>query len=87
MFGRKLGRLLTDMGQDMKIPEPILDYLRSKRIVNPTPIQLQGIPVAYVFLIIQVSFSSSKSGLQVVMLLVLPSLARARRWRSVFLSS
>ncbi|KJA27267.1 hypothetical protein HYPSUDRAFT_62949 [Hypholoma sublateritium FD-334 SS-4] len=32
---------------DMKIPEPILDYLRSNRIVNPTPIQLQGIPVAF----------------------------------------
>jgi ATP-dependent RNA helicase DDX41 len=30
----------------MKIPEPILEYLASKRIVNPTPIQLQGIPVA-----------------------------------------
>ncbi|KIM48989.1 hypothetical protein M413DRAFT_15213 [Hebeloma cylindrosporum] len=32
---------------DMKIPEPILEYLRSKRIVSPTPIQLQGIPVAF----------------------------------------
>ncbi|KAF9532415.1 DEAD-box protein abstrakt [Crepidotus variabilis] len=32
---------------DMKIPEPILDYLRTKRIVTPTPIQLQGIPVAF----------------------------------------
>ena len=34
----------------MKIPEPILAYLRSNRIVNPTPIQLQGIPIAYVIL-------------------------------------
>ncbi|CAA7270159.1 unnamed protein product [Cyclocybe aegerita] len=32
---------------DMKIPEPIVEHLRSKRIVNPTPIQLQGIPVAF----------------------------------------
>lgn len=32
----------------MKIPDPILAYLRSNRIVNPTPIQLQGIPIAYV---------------------------------------
>jgi ATP-dependent RNA helicase DDX41 len=32
---------------DMKIPEPILAYLRSNRIVNPTPIQLQGIPIAF----------------------------------------
>ncbi|KAF8876026.1 P-loop containing nucleoside triphosphate hydrolase protein [Gymnopilus junonius] len=33
--------------EDMKIPGAILEYLRSKRIVNPTPIQLQGIPVAF----------------------------------------
>ncbi|KAJ8517434.1 hypothetical protein ONZ45_g5372 [Pleurotus djamor] len=33
--------------QDMKIPEPILDYLRTKGITKPTPIQLQGIPTAF----------------------------------------
>ncbi|KAF5358049.1 hypothetical protein D9756_001780 [Leucocoprinus leucothites] len=33
--------------EDMKIPEPILEHLRSKRIVTPTPIQLQGIPAAF----------------------------------------
>ncbi|KAF4615329.1 hypothetical protein D9613_002844 [Agrocybe pediades] len=33
--------------EDMKIPGPILDYLRSKRIMDPTPIQLQGLPVAF----------------------------------------
>ncbi|KII88864.1 hypothetical protein PLICRDRAFT_109688 [Plicaturopsis crispa FD-325 SS-3] len=32
---------------DMKIPEPILQYLRTNRIVTPTPIQLQGIPTAF----------------------------------------
>ncbi|KAF9052787.1 P-loop containing nucleoside triphosphate hydrolase protein [Panaeolus papilionaceus] len=32
---------------DMKIPESILEHLRSNRIMNPTPIQLQGIPVAF----------------------------------------
>ncbi|KIJ99561.1 hypothetical protein K443DRAFT_102004 [Laccaria amethystina LaAM-08-1] len=32
---------------DMKIPEAILEYLKSKRIVTPTPIQLQGIPTAF----------------------------------------
>ncbi|KAK7462920.1 DEAD-box ATP-dependent RNA helicase 35 [Stygiomarasmius scandens] len=32
---------------DMKIPQSILDYLKSKRITSPTPIQLQGIPVAF----------------------------------------
>ncbi|KZT20249.1 DEAD-domain-containing protein [Neolentinus lepideus HHB14362 ss-1] len=31
---------------DMKIPEPLLKFLKSKRIFMPTPIQLQGLPVA-----------------------------------------
>ncbi|ETW85633.1 hypothetical protein HETIRDRAFT_414623 [Heterobasidion irregulare TC 32-1] len=31
---------------DMKIPEPLLKFLKSKRIITPTPIQLQGLPVA-----------------------------------------
>ncbi|KAG7086704.1 hypothetical protein E1B28_002640 [Marasmius oreades] len=33
--------------RDMKIPESILQHLSSKRITNPTPIQLQGIPAAF----------------------------------------
>ncbi|TFY82145.1 hypothetical protein EWM64_g1873 [Hericium alpestre] len=32
---------------DMKIPDPLLKFLKSKRIMTPTPIQLQGIPVAF----------------------------------------
>ncbi|KAM6500809.1 DEAD domain containing protein [Amanita muscaria] len=32
---------------DMKIPEAFLQFLMSKKIVNPTPIQLQGIPAAF----------------------------------------
>ncbi|KAJ3881518.1 P-loop containing nucleoside triphosphate hydrolase protein [Lentinula edodes] len=32
---------------DMKIPQSILDYLKSQRITAPTPIQLQGIPTAF----------------------------------------
>ncbi|KAL7423632.1 DEAD-box ATP-dependent RNA helicase 35 [Cryptotrichosporon argae] len=32
---------------DMKIPQPILDYLRAKGIKRPTPIQIQGISVAF----------------------------------------
>ncbi|KAI9246368.1 P-loop containing nucleoside triphosphate hydrolase protein [Sporodiniella umbellata] len=31
---------------EMKFPKPILDYLREKKIDRPTPIQLQGLPVA-----------------------------------------
>jgi superfamily II DNA/RNA helicase len=31
----------------MKIPSPLLKFLKSKRIVEPTPIQLQGLPVAF----------------------------------------
>jgi ATP-dependent RNA helicase DDX41 len=30
----------------MKFPEPILKYLKEKKIDAPTPIQLQGLPVA-----------------------------------------
>ncbi|KAF9051136.1 P-loop containing nucleoside triphosphate hydrolase protein [Hymenopellis radicata] len=33
--------------QDMKIPDPIIQFLKSNRIVSPTPIQLQGIPAAF----------------------------------------
>jgi len=43
---REASKLTACHFQDMKIPDAILDYLRSKRIVHPTPIQLQGIPVA-----------------------------------------
>ncbi|KAG5341997.1 DEAD-box ATP-dependent RNA helicase 35 [Termitomyces sp. Mn162] len=32
---------------DMKVPEPILEYLKANRITTPTPIQLQGIPTAF----------------------------------------
>jgi ATP-dependent RNA helicase DDX41 len=31
----------------MKIPQPLLDCLKAKRILHPTPIQTQGIPVAF----------------------------------------
>lgn len=34
--------------QDMKIPRPMLQFLKSKKITTPTPIQLQGIPTALV---------------------------------------
>jgi ATP-dependent RNA helicase DDX41 len=30
----------------MKFPQPILDYLDEKKINKPTPIQIQGLPVA-----------------------------------------
>lgn len=32
--------------QDMKIPKPILDYLLTKGIRKPSPIQMQGLPTA-----------------------------------------
>lgn len=32
----------------MKLPKPLLDYLKKKKIEAPTPIQLQGLPVAWV---------------------------------------
>lgn len=33
--------------KDMKLPPPILEYLKEKKIKSPTPIQLQGIPVGF----------------------------------------
>ncbi|KAK4050098.1 DEAD-box ATP-dependent RNA helicase 35 [Microbotryomycetes sp. JL201] len=33
--------------RDMKLPKPLLAYLKKKKIMAPTPIQLQGIPVAF----------------------------------------
>lgn len=33
--------------QDMKIPTPILKYLKGKGITKPSPIQIQGIPTAF----------------------------------------
>ncbi|KAH9977229.1 DEAD-box protein abstrakt [Lactifluus volemus] len=36
-----------DSFEDMKIPQPLLKFLKSKRITSPTPIQLQGMPVAF----------------------------------------
>ncbi|KAF9098906.1 DEAD-box ATP-dependent RNA helicase 35 [Mortierella sp. AD031] len=33
--------------RDMKLPKPVLDYLKNKGIKVPTPIQMQGLPVAF----------------------------------------
>ncbi|ORY82321.1 DEAD-box protein abstrakt [Leucosporidium creatinivorum] len=33
--------------RDMKLPKPLLDHLKNKKIMAPTPIQLQGLPVAF----------------------------------------
>ncbi|KAI8324555.1 P-loop containing nucleoside triphosphate hydrolase protein [Martensiomyces pterosporus] len=52
---RKLWHIVVD-GEDippplftfksMRLPQPLLDYLKSKGIVQPSPIQMQGLPVA-----------------------------------------
>jgi len=34
--------------KDLRFPKPILQKLKDKGIKNPTPIQIQGLPVAYV---------------------------------------
>lgn len=31
---------------DMKLPAPVLDLLKERNIRRPTPIQMQGLPVA-----------------------------------------
>ena len=40
-----VGPSLTEL-QDMKIPKPILEYLHTKGIRKPSPIQMQGLPTA-----------------------------------------
>ncbi|KAH9483808.1 DEAD-box ATP-dependent RNA helicase 35 [Psilocybe cubensis] len=61
--------------QDMKIPDPILEYLRSNRIVSPTPIQLQGIPVAFSGRdIIGIAFTGSGKTLAFCLPLIMMSL-------------
>lgn len=37
---------LAPLAQDMKLPKPLLDYLKKKKITSPSPIQMQGLPVA-----------------------------------------
>ena len=32
--------------KEMRFPKPLLDYLKEKGIKKPTPIQVQGLPVA-----------------------------------------
>ena len=41
-----LGLTELTLHQDMKIPKPILDYLLTKGIRKPSPIQMQGLPTA-----------------------------------------
>lgn len=36
----------------MKLPGAILRYLKFKKILSPTPIQIQGISTAYVILLL-----------------------------------
>lgn len=33
--------------QDMKVPQPLIQFFKSKGINSPTPIQIQGIPTAF----------------------------------------
>lgn len=60
--------------KDMKIPAPILQYLTTNRIVAPTPIQLQGIPAAYVRLFARLLSVTFRPDFRVVILLASPSL-------------
>jgi ATP-dependent RNA helicase DDX41 len=44
--GRDIVPIITNF-RDMKIPKCIVDYLLTKGIKTPTPIQMQGLPVAF----------------------------------------
>ncbi|KXN90443.1 DEAD-box ATP-dependent RNA helicase 35 [Leucoagaricus sp. SymC.cos] len=66
--------------EDMKIPEPILEHLRSKCIVSPTPIQLQGIPAAFSGRdIIGIAFTGSGKTLTFCLPLILLALEEERK--------
>jgi ATP-dependent RNA helicase DDX41 len=34
--------------EDFKFPRPMIEFINSKGITKPTPIQIQGLPVVYV---------------------------------------
>ncbi|KAL9714917.1 DEAD-box ATP-dependent RNA helicase 35 [Leucoagaricus gongylophorus] len=66
--------------EDMKIPEPILEHLRSKRIISPTPIQLQGIPAAFSGRdIIGIAFTGSGKTLAFCLPLIMMALEEERK--------
>ncbi|KAJ3565099.1 hypothetical protein NP233_g7868 [Leucocoprinus birnbaumii] len=66
--------------EDMKIPEPILEHLRTNRIVNPTPIQLQGIPAAFSGRdIIGIAFTGSGKTLAFCLPLIMLALEEERK--------
>ncbi|KAH6918823.1 DEAD-box protein abstrakt [Coprinopsis sp. MPI-PUGE-AT-0042] len=61
--------------RDMKIPEPILQYLKANKITSPTPIQLQGIPAAFSGRdIIGIAFTGSGKTLAFCMPLIMMAL-------------
>lgn len=44
----------------MKIPKPILDYLKTKGIKRPSPIQMQGLPTALVSIFTAMAISNDQ---------------------------
>ncbi|KAF6764954.1 DEAD-box protein abstrakt [Ephemerocybe angulata] len=61
--------------RDMKIPQPIVDYMKSKKITSPTPIQLQGIPAAFAGRdIIGIAFTGSGKTLAFCLPLIMTAL-------------
>lgn len=59
----------------MKIPQPIIDYMKSKGIKSPTPIQLQGIPAVFAGRdIIGIAFTGSGKTLTFCLPLIMTAL-------------
>ncbi|PWN51317.1 putative DEAD-box ATP-dependent RNA helicase 35 [Violaceomyces palustris] len=44
--GVNVPALITNF-RDMKVPQCVIDYLKTKNIVKPSPIQMQGLPTAF----------------------------------------
>ena len=66
--------------KDMKLPKPILDYLKENKIKKPTPIQLQGIPVGFAGRdMIGVAFTGSGKTLAFSLPILMRSLEEEKR--------
>ena len=64
----------------MKIPSPILDYLATKGILRPTPIQIQGIPTAFTGRdMIGIAFTGSGKTLTFILPAIMQSLEAEAR--------
>ena len=64
--------------REMKLHEGIISGLKEKKIKKPTPIQIQGIPTVYVFILIK------KSLFWLILLLFFQVIRPGHDWNSIY---